>query len=84
MATMATIKPYSIDRYFHPDHSATSQMLSDLAFALAKQGTRFTNAYAASPVCSPTRAALITGLAPARLRITQHGKDGPAFWPKAR
>ncbi len=52
--------------------------------ALAKQGVRFTSAYAASPVCSPTRAALITGLAPARLRITQHGKDGPAFWPAAR
>ncbi len=52
--------------------------------ALAKQGVRFTNAYAASPVCSPTRAALITGLAPARLRITQHGKDGPAFWPRDR
>lgn len=52
--------------------------------ALAKQGVRFTSAYAASPVCSPTRGALITGLAPARLRITQHGKDGPAFWPKDR
>ncbi len=52
--------------------------------ALAKQGVRFTNAYAASPVCSPTRGALITGLAPARLHITQHGKDGPAFWPKDR
>jgi arylsulfatase A len=52
--------------------------------ALAKQGVRFTNAYAASPVCSPTRAALITGLTPARLHITQHGKDGAAFWPKDR
>ncbi|QDU27085.1 Arylsulfatase [Anatilimnocola aggregata] len=52
--------------------------------ALAKQGIRFTNAYAASPVCSPTRGAMITGLAPARLRITQHGQDGPAFWPKDR
>lgn len=52
--------------------------------ALAKQGVRFTQAYAASPVCSPTRAALITGLAPARLHITQHGKDGPVFWPKDR
>lgn len=52
--------------------------------ALAKQGVRFTNAYAASPVCSPTRAALITGLAPARLHITQHGRDGPDFWPKDR
>jgi arylsulfatase A-like enzyme len=52
--------------------------------ALAKQGVRFTSAYAAAPVCSPTRGALITGLAPARLHITQHGKDGPAFWPKDR
>jgi len=52
--------------------------------ALARQGVRFTDAYAAAPVCSPTRAALITGLAPARLHLTQHGKDGPAFWPERR
>ena len=51
---------------------------------LAKQGVRFTNAYAAAPVCSPTRAALITGLAPARLHITQHGADGKQFWPEDR
>lgn len=51
---------------------------------LAKQGVRFTSAYASSPVCSPTRGALITGLSPARLHITQHGKDGPSFWPKDR
>jgi arylsulfatase A-like enzyme len=37
---------------------------------LAKQGLRFTNAYAAQPVCSPTRAALLTGKSPARLRLT--------------
>lgn len=29
--------------------------------ALAKAGTRFTNAYASCPVCSPTRAGLMTG-----------------------
>ncbi len=52
--------------------------------ALAQQGIRFTNAYAAAPVCSPTRAALMTGLAPARLHITQHGADGERFWPKDR
>jgi len=51
---------------------------------LAQQGVRFTNAYAASPVCSPTRAALMTGLAPARLHITQHGADGRQFWPENR
>ena len=38
--------------------------------ALAKQGVRFTDAYAAAPVCSPQRAALLTGLTPARLGIT--------------
>jgi uncharacterized sulfatase len=34
---------------------------------LAQQGMRFTNAYAASPVCSPTRASIQTGLYPARI-----------------
>jgi glycosyltransferase involved in cell wall biosynthesis len=29
-----------LNRYFHPDHSATSQMLSDLAFALAQSGAQ--------------------------------------------
>lgn len=52
--------------------------------ALAKEGVRFTNAYSASPVCSPSRAAIITGLAPARLNITQHGADSPMFWPEDR
>src|SRR3954462_9006547 len=37
---------------------------------LAKEGVRFTDAYAACPVCSPTRAALLTGRAPARIGLT--------------
>ena len=37
---------------------------------LAAQGARFTQAYAAASVCSASRAALLTGQSPARLRIT--------------
>ncbi len=37
---------------------------------LAKNGVRFINAYAANPVCSPTRAALMTGKHPNRVNIT--------------
>jgi len=37
---------------------------------LAKNGIRFTNAYAACPVCSPTRASIVTGRYPARVGIT--------------
>jgi arylsulfatase A-like enzyme len=39
---------------------------------LAKQGVRMTNCYAAAPVCSPYRAALMTGKYPARLQITDY------------
>lgn len=38
--------------------------------ALAKKGVKFTNAYAACPVCSPTRASIMTGKYPARLKAT--------------
>jgi arylsulfatase A-like enzyme len=37
---------------------------------LAAQGMRFTDAYAAAPVCSPTRASIMTGCYPARLHLT--------------
>ena len=46
---------------------------------LAKDGMRFTNAYSACTVCSPTRAAVMTGKSPARLHITDWiaGHDRP-------
>lgn len=45
---------------------------------LASGGMRFTQAYSAAPVCSPTRAALMTGLYPARTGITDFLRDEPA------
>ena len=39
---------------------------------LAREGMVFTNGYSASAVCSPTRAAIMTGKYPARLQLTSH------------
>lgn len=39
---------------------------------LAANGIRFTQAYAAAPVCSPSRAGILTGKSPAFLKITQY------------
>ena len=39
---------------------------------LAREGMRFTQGYAAHSCCSPTRAALLTGRDPARLKITNY------------
>lgn len=46
---------------------------------LAPKGMRFTDAYAAAGVCSPTRAAVLTGKTPARLHLTDfiRGLDYP-------
>lgn len=46
---------------------------------LAAEGTRFTHAYSASPVCTPTRCAFITGQYPARHPV---GLMEPLPWKK--
>ncbi len=57
---------------------------------LASEGMRFSSAYCAQPICSPSRAALMTGKTPARLHLTTYlpGRpDSPAqkvLHPKMR
>ena len=48
---------------------------------LAESGMRLTDAYAAAPVCSPTRASILTGLYPQRVGVTDYiGAPQPADW----
>jgi arylsulfatase A-like enzyme len=53
---------------------------------LAASGMRFTNAYAACPVCSPTRASIMTGKYPLRTGITEFinesGANQPDQWKR--
>ncbi len=50
---------------------------------LAREGMRFTSGYAACPVCSPTRASLMTGKYPARLATTDYfGAAQPDKWKR--
>lgn len=48
--------------------------------AIAEQGTRLTDYYAAAPICSPSRAGLLTGCYPRRVgnHIWVHRADSPS------
>lgn len=47
--------------------------------ALAKSGVSFEQAYIASPTCSPSRATLVTGQHPARLKMVRHIPAGKSY-----
>ena len=51
--------------------------------ALAKRGMRFSNAYTANPLCSPTRASILTGLYPGRIGMTAPAGHVPEVKLKA-
>jgi arylsulfatase len=43
--------------------------------ALVRNGVSFTNTYCQSPICTPSRASIMTGLYPSRARNTRNGND---------
>src|SRR5687768_68724 len=49
---------------------------------LARDGMKFTQAYSACTVCSPTRASILTGKYPARLRLTDWIPGRPPANPR--
>lgn len=75
----------------HPDHdfSCNKQLHTPHLQGMADRGIRFSSAYAPAPVCSPTRASLITGRSPAALGWTKAGpsltarKNPPMLAPKS-
>jgi glycosyltransferase involved in cell wall biosynthesis len=72
------VKLIFLNRFFHPDHSATSQMLSDLAFALAKGGRAVAvitsrQRYDAPTEALPTRE-VIDGVLVYRVWTTRFGR----------
>jgi arylsulfatase A-like enzyme len=67
------VSPYNPDTFY--DTPALKR--------LADTGVRFTAGYAASPVCSPTRSAILTGQWPARTRNTNFFGGPNAFFGEA-
>jgi arylsulfatase A-like enzyme len=56
---------------FHVEVTAFNQRYNTPNWEqLAAHGTKYTNAYAAGPVCTPSRTSLLTGQSPARSHIT--------------
>jgi len=47
---------------------------------MAGQGTLFTNAYCAAPLCNPSRTAIFTGMSPARTGIVNNARNKSGVW----
>jgi len=66
------------------DHGYADMSINELAAdvqtpnldKLAKSGTRFTNAFASSPICSPSRVGLMTGTYHQRQQVFWYGGNG--------
>ena len=75
-----------VDDYGWTDAACTGSALFETPNidALASQGMRFTNGYAACTVCSPTRASIMTGKYPARLHLTDWIAGHKRPWAKLK
>ncbi|HVZ64507.1 MAG TPA: sulfatase [Lacunisphaera sp.] len=49
---------------------------------IAREGIRFTRAYCAAPICTPSRASILTGRYPARIHLTEYIPGDPYPWAK--
>lgn len=65
----------SIDLHCYGAGDLSTPNLDDLA----RRGLRFTQSYIASPVCSPSRAALLTGRYPQRAGLTANAPSQPGL-----
>lgn len=74
MADQLTTRVLSM--YGNPGAAATPHL-----DALAARGTVFSNAYCNSPLCVPSRAAMMTGRLPNRIRSYDNGSELPAAVP---
>jgi len=76
------VRLFFVNRYFYPDHSATSQMLSDLAFALADRGHRITVVTSRLSYDNPSARLpardTVRGVEIVRLATTGFGRSGLA------
>ena len=58
--------------WFDAHFQGNEELETPVLDQFVREGMRFTHGYAAAPVCTPTRAAMMTGMSPARLAITNH------------
>ena len=77
---MTTRRVVFVNRYCYPDHSATSQLLSDLAFHLAARGTAVTVVTGSQvyddPAARLPRWVRVRGVDIHRVRTTRFGRSG--------
>ena len=69
----------------HPDipNSKSDYYHTPSLERLAREGLRFSDAYAPAPMCTPSRASFLTGKSPAQLGMTNVGRNWkPWAWEK--